>query len=202
MKKQAIVDRFDGRIIGAGSTSGVRIVIGDWLHSPLGNFTDVMVATADDQRVLLAPSQQVADYVTATYNFDEVVLVDVRFDGRQLDAGPLQAAVDVGRRTGTGFALRSVPKPLGRSRFLAVVADPIARRVHPGVRTYGTAGNGRREYYSALDQFAVTAISGTWHGRDLGYLADVDPPPRFGFSSTPRRPSWTQVTTTIVRPPG
>jgi hypothetical protein len=35
--------------------------------------------------------------------------------------------------------------------------------------------------------------------RLAGRLAPVDPPCRFGFSSTPRRPSVTSVVTTVER---
>ena len=69
-----MLDRFRGRILGAGSTSGLRLVIGDWTCSPLGAFTDVMVATAQGRRILLAPDEAVAQYVSATYTFDEVRL--------------------------------------------------------------------------------------------------------------------------------
>ena len=61
-----------GAIAGVGSTSGVRVVVGRWDRSPLGAFADAMVAEADGRRVLLAPSQEVADFVAATYSFDEV----------------------------------------------------------------------------------------------------------------------------------
>lgn len=199
-------DRFAGRILGVGSTSGVRVVVGDWASSPLGAFTDVMVATAIGRRVLLAPSEEVAEYVTATYRFDEVVRCPVLLDEGEggsrweIGAGPLRCLVTIGPRTATGRLLRSVPPALGRSRALAVLADPIARRVHPGVRTYGSAGHGRREYYSALDQHAVTALEGAWEGAELGDLAPVHPSPEFGFSSTPARPSLTRVVTTVVRP--
>jgi hypothetical protein len=46
---------------------------------------------------------------------------------------------------------------------------------------------------------AVTSIAGRWRDVDLGSLAPVDPPCRFGFSSTPSRPSVTRVVTTIER---
>lgn len=105
--------------------------------------------------------------------------------GWQLEAGPLSCRIGLGRRTATGWALFFVPAPLAGSRLFAVLADPIARFVHPGVRTRGTAGRGRREYYGAHDQLAVTSLSGTWAGADLGSIADVTPGPRFGFSSTP-----------------
>ncbi len=59
--------RFEGEITGLGSGAGVRIVVGHWSRSPLGEFTDVMVELADGHRVLLAPSAAVRDFVTATY---------------------------------------------------------------------------------------------------------------------------------------
>jgi hypothetical protein len=48
--------RFSGAIAGAGSSSGVRLVVGRWLDSPLGAFADVMVQDAAGNRTLLAPS--------------------------------------------------------------------------------------------------------------------------------------------------
>mgnify|MGYP005753095471 CR=1 FL=1 len=38
---------FEGRISSSGFASGDRIVIGDWEHSPLGSFTNVMWAKPD-----------------------------------------------------------------------------------------------------------------------------------------------------------
>jgi hypothetical protein len=76
--------------------------------------------------------------------------------------------------------------------------DPVSRRVLRGVRTRGTALAGRREFYGATDLHAVTALEGSFDGRLLGELAPVDPPCRFGFSSTPRRPSVTTVVTTVL----
>jgi hypothetical protein len=66
-----------------------------------------------------------------------------------------------------------------------------------GVRTRGTAGGRRREWYGATGVRAVTALTGSFDGADLGGLAPVEPPCRFGFSSTPRRPTVTSLRTTI-----
>jgi hypothetical protein len=66
-----------------------------------------------------------------------------------------------------------------------------------GVRTRGTAGGGRREWYAALDLHRIAHIEASWAGTDLGGLRPVDPPVRFGFGSTPSRPSLVRVTTTI-----
>ena len=77
------------------------------------------------------------------------------------------------------------------------ITDPVARVALRGVRTRGTAGGQRREWYGATDVHEIVALSGSFSGSDLGKLAPVDPPCRFGFSSTPRRPSVTSVVTTV-----
>ncbi|MDE9366573.1 hypothetical protein PZ938_13250 [Luteipulveratus sp. YIM 133132] len=196
-------DVFHGQILGAGSTSGVRIVVGRWLDSPLGGFADVMLAAPDGRRTLLAPSAEVATYVGATYSFDEVVHTPVAVDASEtrwrIDAGPLQVSVELGGRTALGRLLRLVPPRVARSTALAYVTDPVARVVLRGVRTRGTAGQGRHETYGATDMRAVTGLSGTWNGVPLGDLAPVSPEPGFGFSSTPQRPSLITLATTITR---
>jgi len=200
-------DRFDGQIAGVGSTSGVRAVVGHWPVSPFGAFADVMVEDAAGHRVLLAPSLEVAEYVAATYAFDEVVVapvvVGVDERGWQVRAGEeLVLAIGVGGTTVLGRLLRLVPRRLATSRQWASLVDPVARVVLRGVRTRGAALEGRREWYAATDLRAVTHLSGSWRGRDLGGLAPVDPPCRFGFSSTPRRPAVTSVVTTVERSGG
>ncbi|PFG66567.1 hypothetical protein B0O41_1358 [Propionibacteriaceae bacterium ES.041] len=201
-----MIDRFTGRILGAGSTSGLRLVIGDWASSPWGAFTDVMVATAAGRRLLLAPTAEVADYVASTYTFDEVAVVPVELAVQgnrwRLAAGDLACELRLGGRTAAGRLLHAVPDAIERSRAFAAIADPVARRIFPGVRTRGSAGGGRREYYGAHDQHRVIELSGSWRGQPIGELAPVDPPPRFGFSSTPVEPCLTRVTTTIVRAGG
>ena len=195
-------DRFTGRIAGVGTTSGVRVVVGRWDESPWGGFADVMLAQPDGLRVLLAPSAEVAEYVAATYTFDRVVLgpVAVTDDGSgwRVTAPGLVLRLTVGRRRGLGRLLGVVPRRISTAPAWAAVTDPIARVVLRGVRTRGSAGNGRREYYGATDLHAVDAAEGTWQGDPLGGLAAVHPEPRFGFGSTPRRPAVTSLVTTIV----
>lgn len=196
-------DRFTGRIAGVGTTSGVRVVVGRWDESPWGGFADVMLAQPDGLRVLLAPCAEVAEYVAATYMFDRVDLgpVAVTDDGSawRVTAPGLVLRLTVGRRRALGRLLGVVPRRISTAPAWAAVTDPAARVVLRGVRTRGSAGNGRREYYGATDLHAVDAAAGTWQGRPLGGLAAVDPDPRFGFGSTPRRPSVTSLVTTIVR---
>ena len=196
-------ERFTGRIAGVGSTSGVRVVVGRWDRSPWGAFADVMVEDAAGHRVLVAPSERVRDFVAATYTFDEHVIEPVAVedtrDGWRVATPSLSLQLTIGGRTPLGAALGLVPDRVATSPAWCGVVDPLARLVLRGVRTRGTAGNDRREWYGATSVVAVTAISGRWREVELGALAPVDPPCRFGFSSTPKRPSVTSVVTTIER---
>ncbi|TIC82842.1 hypothetical protein [Nocardioides sp. GY 10127] len=196
--------RFEGAIAGVGTTSGVRLVVGRWHTSPLGSFADVMVATASGHRLLLAPSDEVASFVGATYHFDEVRVepCEARLStaGWRVRSDSLDLDLAVGGRTLLGTALRAVPPRLAGSPAWSTLTDPVARVVLRGVRTRGSAGSGRREYYGALDHHAVLAVSASLDGVDLGGLAPVSPPPDFGFSSTPARPSVTTVVSTVVLP--
>jgi hypothetical protein len=198
-----VIDRFDGWISGLGTPAGLRVVVGHWPRSPLGAFTDVMVERPDGHRLLLAPSAPVVDFVTATYTFDEVVLGAVAYsergDRRQVIAGPLECAWRVGGRSALGLLLRAVPGPLATHRRWVTAIDQVARRVLPGVRTVGTAGQGRREYYCARDLHRITAAVVRWEGADQGGLARVEPPVQFGFASTPAIPCHTRITTLVER---
>lgn len=236
---------FSGRIAGWGTTSGTRLVVGRWATSPFGAFADVMVERPDGERLLLAPTAEVAELVASTYAFDRVEVVPVRVTDADPDesrrlvgptsapgprpgpepgptgarnraerargsttsrspapwrvvAGPLEATLVVGPRTSLGWALRAVPERLASSRRFTAVTDPVARALLDGVRTRGSAGAGRVEHYGATDVHALHGATTSWDGADLGGLAPVDPPVRFGFGSTPRRPAVTDVVTTIV----
>ncbi|MBB3086764.1 hypothetical protein [Geodermatophilus sabuli] len=196
--------RFDGWILGAGTTSGTRVVVGHWPRSPLGPLSDVMVQRPDEHRVLLAPSAAAAEFIAATYAFDEVRVLDVgvhRPDERTwtVSAGPLRLTVRTGRRPPLGWLLRAVPAPLARTPAWVGLLDRPARLV-TGLRTTGSAGNGRTEWYGVQDLHAVTAADGSWDGEPLGGLAPVRPPVSFGFGSVPPRPSVVRVTTTVRVP--
>lgn len=255
---------FAGRIAGWGTTSGTRFVLGNWHTTPLGSFAGVMVQRPDGHRILLAPSAQVAEFVSATYQFDAVKPTAVRVqryransargepeaglrpaadaedtglrspadaddaglrspadaedaglrlpedaepvpptasttagEGWQVEAGPLTATLQVGRRAGLGWLLRTLPAGVAAAPWFTYLTDPIARVVLPGVRTRGSAGGGRREYYGARDLHRISAAVTAWEGEDLGAMVPIDPPVQFGFASTPARPSVTDLVTTV-----
>jgi hypothetical protein len=198
---------FDGHIAGFGTSEGTRVVVGRWRASPLGAFTDVMVERGDGTRLLLAPRQDVAELVAGLYRFDavHVVPVGLRADEPRrrwrLRAGPLTADIAIGPRTGLGRLLAAVPQSTAWAPLVATVADPFARLLVPGVRTRGTAGQGKREWYTASDQHEIVAVRALWGSADLGTLRPVEPGVRFGFSSVPAAPSVTRVRTTVESVP-
>lgn len=194
--------RFDGHIAGFGGTAGVRLVVGRWIRSPLGAFTDVMVQTPDGERILLAPSAQIAEFVSTTYGFDRIIEQPI---GAELGsttltvtAADLTAEVTLGGAGPFDRLLRMVPGPLTRSPAWLRMIDPVASRLVPGVHTAGTAGHGRREYYGARRTRLITALRGRFLGEDLGELARLEPPVQFGFASAPATPQLVTVTTTII----
>ncbi|WP_019873319.1 hypothetical protein [Sporichthya polymorpha] len=195
---------FDGWIAGLGTASGTRLVIGRWPRSPFGGFTDVMIEDASGHRRLLAPRREVADFVAATYTFDAVEIAHVGVTRTRVEwaltAGPLNVAFEIGRRPPLGYLLRAVPPPLARRPAWISAIDRPARWLLPGVRTVGSAGHGRREYYGAQDLRPITAVVAWLDGTDLGPLASIDPPVRFGFGSVPPAPALVRVTTTVELP--
>ncbi len=192
---------FDGHIAGIGTASGLRAVVGLWHGSPFGPFADAMVELPSGRRILLAPTAEVADFIAAVYNFDEIRVVDIGVQhaggALTLDAGHLQLRAALGARTALGMAARLIPRALAvHPRWLQAIS-PLAARLSPGVRTAGTAGGGRREYYGVTDLHRIDAATVSWDGIDAGALAAVRPAVGFGFSSVPPQPGIARVRTTV-----
>ena len=97
-----------------------------------------MVETAAGHRVLLAPHEAAADFIAATYSFDEVRLEPfaVTGEGRwQVRSTSLHLDLDVGRTTALGVLLALVPRRLAESPAWCTVTDVVARVLVRGVRT-------------------------------------------------------------------
>ncbi|MEU6406590.1 hypothetical protein [Streptomyces sp. NPDC046985] len=192
---------FDGFIAGIGTASGARLVLGCWPRSPFGHFSDVMVERADGHRVLLAPDREKARFIADTYGFDEVrvepVLARAAAGLWSVSAPSLRLDFTTGGRGALGLLLSAVPRPLAvHPAWIAAVDRPA--RLLRGVRTHGSAGGGRHEWYGARDLRRIDYASAVFDGENLGALADLTPPVRFGFGSTPRRPCVVRVTTTVA----
>ena len=195
---------FTGHIAGFGSGIGVRMVVGSWLTSPFGQFADVMVETAGGERILLAPSAEVAEFVSATYSFDATVLGPVSVSQTATTFGVTAPDLDVTCRIGGPAAfdwlLRLVPRSIATAPLWLRAINPIAALLMPGVQTAGSAGHGRREFYGVRRTHRIVELTGSFRGVPLDGLADLHPPVRFGFSSAPAVPQLVSVTTTIDLP--
>ncbi|MEV6026049.1 hypothetical protein [Streptomyces sp. NPDC052036] len=159
-----------------------------------------MLERPDGHRLLLAPSARTAHFIADTYVFDEVRVTPVRVAAVGNDwtvtAAALRMRFTLGRRGAVGRLLRAVPGPLAaRPVWAAWTARPA--RLLLGARTCGSAGAGRYEWYGAKDLHPIAAAMVCYEGEDLGSLAPVEPPVRFGFGSTPRGPCLVRLTTTV-----
>lgn len=196
--------RFSGRIAGYGTTGGVRIVLGLWSSSPFGSFADAMIEDSRGKRLLLAPTQEIGDFISSTYTFDDIEIGTVGWTrlpaGLRFVGGPLDTTLRIGGSSPLGRALRVVPKPLAVHPTWLRAIDPVARVLQPGARTAGSAGNGRREYYGVTGARRITAATASWSGTDLGTLAPLAPAVRFGFGSAPADPHIVDIVTTVREP--
>ncbi|MDG4665524.1 hypothetical protein [Mycobacterium sp. 236(2023)] len=195
---------FMGRIAGFGTGAGIRMAVGSWQDSPFGGFADVMVEDIDGLRTLLAPTAEIAEFVSQTYSFDRIqigpVSVDHSRDAFTVTAPGLEVTGELGGPAPFDWLLRMVPTPLSRAPWWLRAINPVASRLVAGVQTAGSAGNGRREYYGVRRTRRIAALRGTFNDVDLAGVADLDPPVRFGFSSAPPTPQQVEVTTTIDLP--
>jgi hypothetical protein len=180
------------------------MVVGSWLSSPFGRFADVMVEAADGERTLLAPSAEIAEFVSTTYSFDHTVIGDVAVthapDGFTVNGPELMVSGRLGGPAPFDWLLRLVPSRIATAPSWLRAIDPVAARLIAGVRTAGSAGNGRREYYGVRRARRIATIDAVFRGVELGELAPLEPPVRFGFSSAPATPQLVSVTTTIDLP--
>ncbi|MEV7397234.1 hypothetical protein [Aeromicrobium sp. NPDC092404] len=191
---------FTGHIAGLGTSSGVRLVVGVWDESPFGPFADVMVEDASGRRTLLAARQAVADFVSSVYAFDDVRVEPVSVeqgDEWSVHTRSLQLRFTPGPRLWVAPLLGLVPPGLRRTETWAKMCSPVAGLVMPGVRTHGSAGNGRTEWYAAKDVRRLVDARATWEGEELGALCPVEPPVHFGFASSPATPTLTALTSYV-----
>ena len=165
-------------------------MVGTWRESPLGRLDDLMWARPDCRRLLLAGTQEAADYVSAAYGFDEVVVgpLRVRLHGRFLDLHAPERGLELHLIGGFRIGL-PWPRP---AWFTQWVEGPIAHKLM-GVNTYGVSPTGVREWYRAVSIRRVVAGWAAVDGADLGRLGPIDPKTGFGFSEPPTFPSMVGV---------
>lgn len=207
------LDIFSGCIAAAGFETGETVVVGVWRSSPFGRFVDVMWVRPDGERVLLAPTPHVRDYVTSLYTFDraEVVAVTGGFDGRAVaaEAGPVRVRLVAGERDLRSWLFALRPRRLRRSPAWITFEDRLARPVvgrliggADGVRAAGVAPGGQREWYGVDDYRRVESASLTVDGVDAGALRGLAADLGIGLSAFPTVPAIVSVGTLVERTRG
>jgi len=186
------LDIFKGRITSSGFESRDRIVVGAWKESPFGEFTDIMWAKPDGTRVLIAPNKEIADYVTAMYSFDEVLLEDIVTTGKDRNQKVKSKTMEL------DFSWnRGLPIPFKRSLLFISTVELFFAKLFFGTRTYGITKNNRKEWY-AIDRVSkIKSATAQISGKDAGKFTHMNEPCKFGFSEAPKKPSSCEVRTHI-----
>ena len=187
--------RIKGVISSAGFAQGNRFVVGHWDHSPIGPFGDVMWGTPDGRRILLAGSQNVADFVTSIYNFDDVRIgkLKTESDGRETSVDGLGLNLYL---LGGVSRVIPFPRPLWFTKF---VERPLAKSLM-GVETFGTSSRGVSEWYQARKWRWVKSGTAVLDGNDLGELSNFSQPIEVGFSEPPTKPAIVSLQVAIRFP--
>ena len=149
-----------------------------------------MWATAEGERRLVAPTPEVAAFVSAVYRFDrtDVTPLQAELQHRHLGVSAPDLGLELSLEADRGWRIPFLRPPW----FTRWVEAPVARRLL-GVRAYGVSPTGVAEWYRADAYRPVVAGKASLAGRDLGAVGPLDPPVGFGFSEPPRRPAIVSV---------
>ena len=187
------LDIFKGRITSSAFESGDRIVVGAWNESIFGKFTDIMWAKKDGTRVLIAPTQEIADYVTAMYSFDKVIIEALSTSLSERSISVECDTMSLEFSWNRGFAI-----PFKRSLLFIQTVELFFAKLIFSTRTYGITKDNRQEWY-AIDRVShITNAKAIIDGENVGEFTPMKEPCKFGFSEAPRKPSSCEVRTHIL----
>lgn len=184
---------FKGRVISSGFRTGDMVVIGDWRESPHGAFTNLMWAKPDGTRVLIAPSEELGDFVSSLYSFEKVIVSPMEIERTEKS---IEVKCDLGR-VYMQWGM-TIPLPFSRPRwFIANVEAPFARLFF-GTKTHGTTRNGRKEWYHVRGLSRMKSVELELDGRSTKQMTGMAPSACFGFSNPPRMPLSVRVDSLIA----
>lgn len=184
---------FKGRVISSGFQTGDMVVIGDWRESPHGAFTNLMWAKPDGTRVLIAPSEELGDFVSSLYSFEKVIVSPMEIERTEKS---IEVKCDLGR-VYMQWGM-TIPLPFSRPRwFIANIEAPFARLFF-GTKTHGTTRNGRKEWYHVRGLSRMKSVELELDGRSTKQMTGMAPSACFGFSNPPRMPLSVRVDSLIA----
>ena len=137
----------EGIIASCGFASGDRVVVGSWFRSPLGAFTDVMWAEPDGRRRLLAPSDAVADLVTAIHASNVIVYVEPSFSLPADMAGRILLQTTAGEERYLRIQVRAT---LANDQLISVIGHELRHAVEVAADTSVVDDAGLRALYKRI----------------------------------------------------
>ncbi len=186
------MDIFKGRITSSAFSSGDRIVIGDWMESPMGRFTDIMWADTAGKRILIAPTKEIADYVNSMYTFEETIIEEINIQNFERELQLESPSMKINLKWDRGW-----PIPFKRSLLFIATVELFFAKLFFGTKTHGVTNNGRKEWY-AIDRVSkITTGTAEINNKNLGEITDMTPC-KFGFSDAPKKPASCEVRTHIL----
>ena len=189
----SVMETLRGSITSVGFASGHRFVIGEWHHSPIGPFADIMWALPNGHRVLLGEAGPTA-YIVSVYPFDEVrnQVVTAERNGRSYTVRSDGLKLDMK----IGLAMLRLPP---RPRWITATVENWCTRKLLDVHTHGTSPTGAVEWYRTRSARRVVAATASLDGVDLGALAPLGRPLGFGLTDPPRPPSHVRLRVDLQR---
>tara|TARA_X000001036_G_scaffold907_3_gene783 strand:- start:7718 stop:8362 length:645 start_codon:yes stop_codon:yes gene_type:complete len=187
------IEIFKGRVISSGFATGDMVVIGDWKNSPHGPFTNLMWAKPDGTRILIAPSQELGDFVSSLYSFEEVIVspMEINRTGKSIEV-----SCDLGS-VSMEWGM-TIPLLFPRPRWFIANVEAFFARLLFGTKTHGTTRNGLKEWYHVRGLSRMKSVTLDLDGRTSNQMTGMAPSACFGFSNPPRMPLSVRVDSHIT----
>ena len=154
-----------------------------------------MWGTPDGEKILVAGNEQVADFVSAIYDFDRIQIENLHTssDGKRTEAKAHNLEIEIlGGLVGGILPAR----PLAFTKY---IENPFANLLM-GVKTYGTSSRGVEEWYQAKRWRWVKDGSVKLNGVNLESRSKFTEPIRVGFSEPPRKSAIVEIHVSIKSP--
>ena len=179
------MDIFEGRITSCGFDSGDRIVIGIWESSPFGSFADIMWAKPDGTKILIAPNNEIGNYINSLYDFDEIRIEEIKIERKPKEI--FFSCTDISCQFNWGKEISLLVKR--RPLWFVSTIEYFFGWLMFGTKTHGKTKNGRKEWYVVDKISRLKGAKAEITGKDLGVYCKFYPKANFGFSDPPKMPA-------------
>ena len=185
---------FEGEIFSSGFDSGDRIVIGNWKNSPFGEFTDIMWAKPNGEKVLIAPNEGILDFIASMYSFDNTIISEFEIEESTNHIIVKNSEIVCELKWNRGIKI-----PLNRPLWFISSIEYIFGLILFKTKTHGITKNKKQEWYAVKKISKLEEIKIIINGENLGKMRNFEPKAGFGFSEPVKKPSVVSVKTHIQK---